>query len=209
MASTKKGVDVSSTKPSDVKTTDGLGNAILAANTPAAEAEEPKKKITTTFEGTMVTWNIPGDDGDKPTVDVLTLPSHIQDHARLHGVSAKVTDSAALKKGATMAEKKAAIVATIANLKNGKWNADRSEPMGDGALMAAINEHRVSEKKPPMFADVPTFQKWATDGAAANKCSILQFIAGMEANPKIKPIVERIRLEKLKSVTFDSDAFLA
>jgi hypothetical protein len=208
-----RNVDQSATKPTEPIVTDGAGNpkpSLVVDNTTEDEGgDEGRKKITTSWEGDVITWKIPGDDGPSPTCDVSKLPEHIQEHGKKHGISAKVTDSAAKKKGATMAEKKAAIIRTIASLEKGDWNAGRSEPMGDGVLMAAMNEHSLALKKVAKFPDVIVFQKWVTEGAAGQKCTIPQFISHMEANPNLRPIVERMRLEKLASVKFDTDAFLA
>ena len=185
------------------------GVPILVVSNPAPATADDKKKITTSFEGTVITWKIPRDTAPAPTVDVAKLSATIRAYGLLHGISAKVTDSAAKKKGATMAEKRAAILRTIGNLTAGNWNADRVESVGDGVLMAAMNEYRITQKKPAQFLDVPSFAKWAVDGAAGNNCTVPQFIARMEANPKIAPIVDRLRLAALSTVAFDSDAFLA
>ena len=109
---------------------DGNGVPILVVNNPAPVAADDKKKITTSFEGTVITWKIPRDTAPAPTVDVAKLSATIRAYGLLHGISAKVTDSAAKKKGATMAEKRAAILRTIGNLTAGNWNADRVESVG-------------------------------------------------------------------------------
>jgi hypothetical protein len=174
----------------------------------SAEEEEASTRIKTSWFGDVCTWNVPGYTGEAPTLDTSKLTPNVRNLAFRAGIQAKGVDGAAKKKGTPPADKAAFIKRVCANLIAGKWKADRGESMGDGILMVAVNQLYQAAKGAPKFADVAEYHKWLTDGAAANECTVEQFITQQEARSAVRPVVDKLRLAALADVKFDADDVL-
>lgn len=132
-------------------------------------------------------------------IDPDNLPRELVNHAALHGFAQKYGDAAALSKGATLAEKYAAIKTVIDHhAETGEWNRKGSGDgtTGDGLLVAAIMEFQACDRD-------------TARGLVAKMDKKLQ--AQMRATPELKTIIDRIKTERAPKTPagFDLTATLA
>lgn len=127
------------------------------------------------------------------------MAEHLNTHAALHGYNQKIGDAAALSKGATDAEKWAAMSAVYQHLlTGGEWNrkGGGDGTSGDGLLVGAIME----------------FQGITRDearGLVAQMDKKLQ--AAMRASDELRPIIERLKTARAPKAPagFDAKAALS
>ncbi len=131
-------------------------------------------------------------------IDPANMPTELVNHAALHGFAQKYGDAAALSKGATLAEKYAAIKTVIDHhATTGEWNrkGDGAGSTGDGLLVSAIME----------FQGISRDEARTLVGMMDKKVQ-----AAMRAAPDLKKIIDRIKTEKApKTSTVDVGAVLA
>ena len=88
--------------------------------------KEKKAKVNVNVSKNELTWEFA--DGETETIDVGLFPPEIVQHATLHGLKQKLSDSYA---GAgTVTEARERFVAVLESLLNGQWNAGRSSSGG-------------------------------------------------------------------------------
>lgn len=140
-------------------------------------------------------------NGDKIEVILKSLDEQTRLYAACHGIKQKCVDAAALSRNpltgasATVADKWRELVEVAERINNGGgWNAKRGdgEPSGGLLLMALIelNPNKTRE----------WLVEWLNTKTNADK-------AALRGNPKIAPIIDRIRAAKV-STTIDTDNLL-
>lgn len=132
-------------------------------------------------------------------VDPENLPRELVNHAALHGFGQKYGDAASLSKGATLAEKHAAIMAVVNHhAETGEWNrkGGGDGTTGDGLLVSAIMEFESIDRDAARLL-VSRMDK--------------KLQAKMRAAPQLKAIIDRIKTERAPKVdtSFDAAAILA
>ena len=125
------------------------------------------------------------------------LSSEMLDHACLHGLKQKIVDSAALGQGYTLTEKYNAMVETFDRITSSdpSWNkrAEGSSTV-TGLLYRALCR-LYPDKSPEALR------------AYHDKLDKSQQSA-LRKNPRIAPIIEEIKLEKVSTTGIDSDSLL-
>ncbi|HWI68267.1 MAG TPA: hypothetical protein VNS88_07795 [Nitrospiraceae bacterium] len=198
--------NANATKPSDTVVKDAAGNVLQVV--PSDGEVKEKVKCIPVIVGNVITWPIPKYTGPALSLDRTKLNAAIRDQAELHGLAAKGTDSMAGKKGMTPEQKAAQLSRCIASLMAGNWNAGRSESIGDGVLMEAVNELFANGKTKLNFPDHIQYREWVIAGAEKTSVEPTEFVRQMEFNSKIKPTVDRIREARLSSVKLDTTEIL-
>ena len=84
-----------------------------------------QREITMARDGARLVWTF-GDGIEPLSVDVAALAADVREHAMYHGIGQKVGDAAALGKGSTVAQKRAAMAEVIETLVGGEWNRKRA-----------------------------------------------------------------------------------
>jgi hypothetical protein len=146
-------------------------------------APAPGTIITRVADGCL--WVEVAGTGDGWAIDPARMPPAINEAAVLHGYKQKLTDAAALGKGATPAEKAAAIGAVYRALigADGEptWNRKAGDgTSGDGLLARALQE-------------VAGLSRDAARDAVAGMDRATQ--AAMRGDPEVAPVIARLRDE--------------
>lgn len=162
--------------------------------------------IKTEVNGSVVTVTVEGFAPLQLNVEALT--PEVRMRALTDRVRNKLLDAGALSrnpdsgKPATAQEKYDAILAVHQTLTAGLWEQPRAsgEPKG-GLLFRAM-----CEAFPGKFADAKAFKGWIEEQAKAQKRTVAQASDALAANPRVKPIIERMKAAAAKGI--DSDAML-
>lgn len=90
-------------------------------------------RMTTTMQGTTLIFTVP--TGEKVDIDYSELKQAIQHQLMIHGLRQKVADAAAMKAGATWAEKIANMQGVVDALLDGEFTRQRASA---GTLLAQV-----------------------------------------------------------------------
>lgn len=172
--------------------------------------EKKSERIEQSVIGNVMVWQVPGVVEDLKC-DVGMLSTEICKLLTFHGLGQKVKDSAALPykrpdgsfRKPTPREKFEAMRATVQHLILGEWSAAR-EASG-GFLFRALNE-----LQPGRFAKVAEFDEMVEKAAEQKGVTKKAIIASLESNPRVKPIIDRMKAEMVGDVDSDEvlDGFL-
>jgi len=142
-------------------------------------------------------------DGRTLILGALECSEAVREQAMMHGFKQKLVDAAAISRNpdtgrsATLDDKYNAVRTVYDRLLAGQWNATRGDGTGSGGLLYRA----LCELYPNKSAEaVRTYH----DGLTKEQQ------AAMRLNPKVAPIIARLRDERApKAKGIDSDALLA
>lgn len=178
------------------------------ANTKKAPAEQKQRDITATVlregeNGPAYGLVLKFSHGPTLELHVSTLEPIIRAEATVHGLKQKLVDAAAIARdtktgrSATIQEKYAAVNTVYDRLLSGAWNEEREGGGASSYLFKALCEMKPS-------TDPVKLREWLDGRTKEEK-------AGLEANPKISAIINRMKAEAAaeKAKGVDSEALLA
>lgn len=154
----------------------------------------------------------PNGDGTNPVLEIVFADGHqiklahdvvsasIRIAATMHGLKQKLCDAAAISrdattgKPATIATKRAAVMAVYERLLAGEWNAKR-EGGGAGSLLLRA----LMRMQPEKSAD--TLRAWLDAKTDAER-------AALRLNPRVVKVIAQIQAERVADTDIDTDALL-
>jgi hypothetical protein len=166
--------------------------------TPAISAECHTKWVSGLADNS-VSVELTFSDGRAIIVSAGDLSDDVQRMALAHGLKQKLVDAAAMSCGpngrpATIGDKFNAVNEVYQRLLIGEWNKAREGQSTGGLLVHALME-MTGKTRDQIVAFL--------DGKTAKEQ------AALRANPKVAPIIERMRAERAGSDAIDSDELLA
>ena len=142
-------------------------------------------------------------NGETLRLDASLLTDDIQRDALMHGLKQKLSDAAAISRNpetgrsATPADKYNAVREVYDRLMAGQWNKARGDGTGSGGLLFRALCDLYPNKTPE---DIRAYH----DGLTKEQQ------AALRVNPKVAPIIARLRDERApKAKGVDSDALLS
>lgn len=165
--------------------------------------------ISTVIESSTIAITVAGggDNGADATisVDVSKLDSEIAERAMYHGLVQKISDAAALGKGATPSDKYNAMLAVAERLISGEWKQSRGEGAGPvaGVIFRAFAQWAMDMAKAKKV-DAPsaeTLRKVYDSKPRAEQLALRNV-------PAIAAIIETLKAAKAPAKTVDTDALL-
>lgn len=153
------------------------------------------------LDGNVARFDFPGTPEAALVVDMTTLAADIVTQLTAHGFKQKVADAAAIERDpetgrpATPASKIARMRAVFERLVAGEWRATGEGGVGGGLLFRALCELYDGTKTPEAIREYLA--------AKSDKQK-----AALRLNPKVAPIIERLRAEAGSGSEIDSDALL-
>lgn len=150
-----------------------------------------------------IEFSFDGTDLAPITFAVSQLTAELCNYAILHGLKAKIGDAAAKPRNketgasATMEEKRAAMMSVVDTLLAGQWNQRNGEGGSEaGLLLSALIEFYEGKKTEE---EARAFYNGLDDAQRS----------ALRANPRIAPIIARIKSERAaKKADIDTDALL-
>ena len=127
------------------------------------------------------------------TFSLESVPAALHAKLALHGLAQKIGDAAALPAGSSEAEKWDAMNATMTMLESGLWTIKRE---GAGTLLLRALCEVYPDK------DRAALSEWLGKRTAAEKTAL-------EANPKVRKVIDRLRKERAANSDVDADALLS
>lgn len=187
------------------------------ADAPVSDKRRPDVSCEMDVASRTLKWTF--GDGTVRIVDLNDYTPDLRIMFELHGAKQKIGDAAALGmitgedgsvRRPTVAEKRDAIDAMIAQLRGGDWNAKREGGETGGLLWAAMQR-----LLPGKWADLAAFNEYLDAQAAKSAeksgrpCTRKNAAAALQASEKVRDMIATINAERGKATGVDTGDMIA
>jgi len=176
------------------------------SNLITADADAKVRAITAASDAGIITFTF-ADNLPSITINSADFSDAMRAEFLVHGIIQKIRDGAALPKGATLVEKRDAMIAILDTIREGNWskrgNGDGDSPVS-GLIYRAYRQFIVETCAAKSIA-APDEVKTRAAYDARDRAAKL----ALRTNPAISAIMETLRRPSTSVANVDTDALLA